>query len=111
MAYDKVLEERLKSIFVTKELSVESKKMFGGQCFLYKGKMTVGIIKDRLVVRVIESKLGAILKEQYASPMDFTGRKMKEFAFISEEGFKSDFQLEQWIELGVEHAKTKLKEL
>ncbi len=111
MAYNKVLEERLTHIFSLKDLDISSKKMFGGQAFLYKGKMTVGIIKEKLVVRIIESKIESIMKEPYASAMDFTGRKMKEFAYITEDGFKSDFDLEKWIDLGVEHARIKLKEI
>jgi hypothetical protein len=34
---------------------------------------------------------------------------MKEFVFVSLEGFKTEEQLQSFIELGLEHAKNKLK--
>lgn len=33
------------------------KKMFGGLSFLFQGKMTVGIVKEELAVRIIASKM------------------------------------------------------
>ncbi len=82
--------------------------MFGGVCFLYNGKMTVGVIKDDLVVRVIASKMDAELEKHNVRPMDFTKRTMKEFIYVELEHKKN---LIYWVNLGVEHAKTKLKEL
>jgi hypothetical protein len=38
-------------------------------------------------------------------------RIMKEFAFENGEGFKSDFELNKWVDLGLEHTKIKLKEI
>lgn len=43
--------------------------------------------------------------------MNFTGKGMKEFAYMTEEGFPLDFELNKWIDLGLEHGKTKLKEI
>jgi len=33
---------------------------------------------------------------------------MKEFVYVSQEGFKTETQLLYWIEFGLEHAKSKL---
>ena len=84
------------------------KKMFGGLSFLYLGKMTVGIIKDDLAVRIVGSKMEKALQNEYVRPMDFTKRAMKEFVYVSPEGFKTETQLLYWIELGLEHARSKL---
>jgi len=35
-------------------------------------------------------------------PMDFTGRPMKDFAFISAEGFDIDKDLDHWIQLCID---------
>ena len=59
------------------------KKMFGGLTFLYQGKMTVGIIKDELAVRIVASKMETTLQGEYVRPMDFTKRPMKEFVYVS----------------------------
>lgn len=84
------------------------KKMFGGSCYLYKGKMTIGETKQRLVVRVISDKMDAILKNPFVTPMDFTGRPMKEFVFVHPGGYETEEELQFWIELGIEHAKKSL---
>ena len=82
--------------------------MFGGLSFLYKDKMTVGIIKDDLAVRIVASKMDAELVKKEVRPMDFTKRSMKEFVYVSQGGFKTESQLLHYIELGLEHAKSKL---
>jgi hypothetical protein len=41
-------------------------------------------------------------------PMDFAKRPMKEFVYVSQEGIKTEAQLLHYIELGLEHAKSKL---
>ena len=86
----------------------QEKKMFGGLAFLFKGKMTVGIIKNDLMVRVPADKMNALLSKNYVRPMDFTNRPLKEFIYVSKEGFKTEEQLQRWIELGLEHAMRKL---
>ena len=113
MAYDDLLEKRLNSAYdlfpdeIRREIQL--KKMFGGLAFLFKGKMTVGIMKDELIVRVVEEKMDEVLRMDEVRPMDFTNKPMKEFIYVSPEGFKTEQQLHQWIELGLEHAKRKLK--
>ena len=112
MAYDDLLEKRLNSAFdlFPDEIrhEIQLKKMFGGLAFLFKGKMTVGIMKDELIVRVVEEKMDEVLRMDEVRPMDFTKKPMKEFIYVSAEGFRTEQQLHQWIELGIEHAKRKL---
>ena len=84
------------------------KKMFGGIAFLYKRKMTVGVVKDDLMVRVVGHKMDAVLKKDHVRPMDFTGRPMKEFVFVDSSSIMTEEELLKWIELGLEHAKTKI---
>ncbi|MBZ0326629.1 MAG: TfoX/Sxy family protein [Altibacter sp.] len=88
---------------------VTEKKMFGGSCFLYNGKMCVGETKERLMVRVVPEKIDELMANPHVSPMDFTGKPLKEFIFVSEEGFDTEEKLQQWIELGIEHAQFKSK--
>lgn len=112
MAYNQSLEKRLDfaiSVFpriVTDQIS--KKKMFGGLAYLFKGKMTVGIIKNDLMVRVVGDKMDKILKKESVRPMDFAKRPMKEFVYVSSKGYETEEQLQHWIELGLEHAKKKL---
>ena len=113
MAYNEDLEKRLDFALKVfpKSISehISKKKMFGGLAFLYKGKMTVGIIKNDLMVRVISAKMVDVLKIDAVRPMDFAKRPMKEFIYVSPAGYQSEEQLQNWIELGIEHAQDKLK--
>jgi len=112
MAFDELLANRIRAalrIFprsISEELS--EKAMFGGLAFLYKGKMTVGIVKNDLMIRVVGSKMESVLQRPYVRPMDFTNKPMKEFIFVAPEGFVSEEELQGYIELGIAHAIQKL---
>ncbi|MDT0554786.1 TfoX/Sxy family protein [Patiriisocius hiemis] len=86
---------------------ITQKKMFGGTCFLYKGKMCVGETKQKLMVRIVAEKMETILQKPEVKPMDFTGKPMKEFIFVTHNGFDTEEKLQYWVELGIEHAKSK----
>ncbi len=88
---------------------ITEKRMFGGYCTLYKGKMCVGETKGRLMVRVISEKMKDSLKNPNVKPMDFTGKPMKEFIFVSEEGYNTAEKMQHWVKLGIEHAILKSK--
>ncbi len=115
MAFDRELAERISTALVqlppgiTNEFS--EKQMFGGLAFLYKGKMTVGIVKDGLMVRVIQEKMQEVSQIEGVRPMDFTKKPMKEFLFVSPIAFETGQQMQYWVNLGLEHAQKKLKEI
>lgn len=108
MPYNENLANRLREAFLPYQNKIKEKNMFGGLTFMYKGKMCCGIVKNELMVRVIESKLSSILEQNYIRPMDFTKRPMKGFIFVEESGFKSNQALQGWVELGVEHVENQL---
>lgn len=108
MAYNEELAARLRQHLQPYGEDISEKKMFGGLCYLYKGKMSVGIVKDELCVRIISPKDQEELKKEAVRPMDFTGKPMKEFVFVSAEGFVSESDLAHWVNLGIEHAESKL---
>ncbi|MGB5371126.1 MAG: TfoX/Sxy family protein [Flavobacteriaceae bacterium] len=115
MAFDTDLEHKIvKAIMELPEALAKDfteKRMFGGIAFLYKGKMTVGIVKENLMVRVISAKMEGVLALDQVRPMDFTNRPMKEFVFVSPEGFNTEEQLTSWLQLGLEHAMLALDNL
>jgi TfoX/Sxy family transcriptional regulator of competence genes len=83
--------------------------MFGGLAFLLKGKMSVGVIKEKLMVRVVSEKMEQALENLHVQPMDFTNRPMKEFIYVTAAGLETEEMLQHWVELGIEHARRKLK--
>lgn len=112
MAYDELLAQRVRLSLELQSNSIRSsiteKKMFGGLAFLLMGKMTIGVMKEKLMVRVVAEKMEQSLKNPFVKPMDFTNRPMKEFIFVSPAGMETEEMLQHWIELGIEHAQRKL---
>ncbi|WP_298757801.1 TfoX/Sxy family protein [uncultured Psychroserpens sp.] len=108
MAFNEQLANRIREQLKFFPETFTEKRMFGGLSFLYKGKMTVGIIKQELAVRIVSDKMEIELAKPTVRPMDFTKRPMKEFVYVSNEGIKTETELLHYIELGLEHAKSKL---
>jgi hypothetical protein len=101
MPYDELLEHRVRSFFDAKRIKHESKRMMGGLCFMVKGKMCVGVEKNRLMARIGPEAYEDALTRIGCRPMDFTGRPMRGFVFVDREGLKSDKDLAFWLELAL----------
>jgi hypothetical protein len=74
MAYDEVLEQRIRRV-IGEVAEVIEKKMFGGIAYMLSGNMACGIVGDDLMVRVGPDGYGDALERPHARPMDFTGRR------------------------------------
>ncbi|MEJ1222324.1 TfoX/Sxy family protein [Sediminicola sp. 1XM1-17] len=109
MAFNDDLANRIRETLKLFPEEFTEKKMFGGLSFLYQGKMTIGVVKDELAVRVMDDKMKMILENRHARPMDFTNRPMKEFVFVKKEAVQTEEELFSWIELGLEHAKHRIQ--
>lgn len=100
MAYDKKLAQR-----VVQQLShrrdVVTKQMFGGLAFMVAGHMTCGIVKDKLMLRVMPDKYATYLTEPYTQEMDFTGRPLKGMLYIDQTGIEDEQDLVRWLERGL----------
>ena len=103
MAYNGQLADRVRNVLVRYEGLIEQ-KMFGGLCFMLRGNMCCGIVKDDMIVRVGPDQYERLLAEPYARPMDFTGRAMKGFVFVRPDGYRSDEALAKWVKRGVDFA-------
>lgn len=103
MAYDEGLAERIREVLGERS-DVTEKQMFGGIAFMLRGHMCVGIVKDDLMVRVGADAHEKLVRQPHARPMDFTGRPMKGFLYVSAEGLESDAALREWVDHGVAHA-------
>ena len=110
MHYSEYLADRVKQRLASKGLT-EIKKMMGGLVFMVNGKMCVGVDKDRetgedrLMVRVGKVPYEKLLLKKESREMDFTGKVMKGFLFISPDGFDSDKDLDFWIDKALEFNK------
>lgn len=107
MAYDEFLADRVKQIFKEKNTAYFAKKMMGGLVFMVDDKMCCGIHFDKkkntdlLMARIGEEASVEALQREGCHPMDFTGRPMKGYVFITPDGFDADEDLEHWIQLAI----------
>jgi len=98
MAFDQGLAERIRGVLQGHQVSFAEIRMFGGLAFMVRGHMTVGIMKDDLMVRIGPDSHAQTLAEPHVRKMEFTGRPMKGIVLISAEGTDREADLERWIE-------------
>ena len=105
MAYDEFLADRLRNIFQQEKADFYEKKMFAGLCFMVDDKMCCGIHYDKkkqtdlLMARIGEEASAEAMQREGCHPMDFTGRPMKGYVFVTPDGFDSDDDLTHWVGL------------
>lgn len=104
MAYSEKLSDRIREALAHLE-KVEEKYMFGGVCYMLNGKMCVGVAGDEMMCRIDPSLYEQALQKKGCREMVFTGRPMKGYVFVSEEGMKTKKQFEYWVALCVEFNK------
>ncbi|WP_298239370.1 RNA methyltransferase [uncultured Algibacter sp.] len=105
MAYDEYLADRIRQQLKDKNVSFTELKMMGGLCFKVDNKMLCGIHIDKkygdslLMARIGESVYLNELKKPVCLPMNFTGRPMRGYIFVTPDGFDMDKDLSYWIDL------------
>lgn len=104
MAYNEKLNDRIReSLSGLKK--VEEKHMFGGTCYMVNGKMCVGVVKDEMMCRINPEIYEEALEKKGCREMVFTGKPMKGYVFVSEDGMKTEKDFEYWIDLSLEFNK------
>src|SRR5712692_6310179 len=104
MAYDELLEPRVRLFFDENQIKHEAKRMMGGLCFMVKGKMCVGVEKNRLMARVGPDGYEDALTRKGCRPMNFTGRPMRGFVFVGPESLGSEGELGFWLDLALAYS-------
>lgn len=103
MAFDEYQAERITQILEAKKANFFSKKMMGGLCFMVNDKMLCGMHIDKktesnlLMARIGEEACTEALEMDGVLPMDFTGRPMKGYVFVTPDGYDRQDDLEYWI--------------
>jgi hypothetical protein len=104
MAYNEKIVERIRQIFTEKGVDFAEKKMFSGICFMVDDKMCCGTHVDKktgenfLLCRISDAVYEAVVGKDDCIPMEFTGRSMKGFVFVLENGYKSKKDLGKWLQ-------------
>jgi hypothetical protein len=105
MAYDEYLADRIRQQLKEKHIDFSELKMMGGLCFKVDNKMLCGIHIDKtfghslLMARIGEDSYPKALEKPECLPMDFTGRPMKGYVFVTPDGFDAEKDLSYWLDL------------
>ena len=105
MPYDEYLADRIKLSLNRLNAAYTYKKMMGGLIFFVDDKMLCGIHIDKkygdslLMARIGQTAYETEIQKEACLPMDFTGRPMKGYIFVTPEGFDSEDDLDYWMKL------------
>ena len=105
MPYDEKLAGRVRDALAGRR-GVTEKKMFGGLSFLLNGSMCCGVARENLVVRVGPDQYEKALSKPSARPMDFTGRALQGFVYVSPTGSRTATSLKNWVDMRVDFARS-----
>jgi TfoX/Sxy family transcriptional regulator of competence genes len=96
MPYNEDIEARIQKL-TSRWQNTQSKKMFGGVCHLLNGNMFCGVYQDFLILRLGPDQAGEALQMSAVRPFDITGKPMKGWVMVAQDGFHSDNDLKQWL--------------
>ena len=105
MAYDEFLADRIRNQLKEKHTPYSELKMMGGLCFKVDNKMLCGIHIDKkygdslLMARIGEDAYLSELNKEHCLPMDFTGRPMRGYIFVTPDGFDTEDDLSYYLDL------------
>lgn len=99
MTYNEKLAARVRRL-LSRQPALSERKMFGGICFMLRGKMCCGVLDDHLIVRVESQSYDAAMKRPHTRAMDITGRPMKCFVVVLPRGYATGKALGEWLVVG-----------
>jgi TfoX/Sxy family transcriptional regulator of competence genes len=105
MAYDEAVADRVRKAVAAHD-GLSERKMFGGLCLMLGGNMFAGIIGDELMLRVGAERFEELLAKPGARPMDFTGRPMNGYLYISPHAIATDKDLSTWLDTALGFVET-----
>src|ERR1041385_8418717 len=111
MAFSEKLSDRIREA-LSGFPKVEEKYMFGGVCYMLNGKMCVGVVEDEMMCRIGPDAYEEALEKPGCREMIFTGKPMKGYVYVGNDGMKTKKQFDYWIGLCVKfnkHAKAAKK--
>ncbi|MCB0757604.1 MAG: TfoX/Sxy family protein [Flavobacteriales bacterium] len=104
MAYDEQLAQRIERALQSLGTDFVAKGMMGGRVFQVDNKMLCGIHIDKksgdslLMARIGEEAYEREIEKPECLPMNYTGRPMKGYVFVTPDGFHNDKDLRYWLQ-------------
>ena len=105
MGYNQDLKDKIDRL-IDRIGEIAKKKMFGGIGYLVNSNMCFGIHKESLVLRTSPEKAEELMRSQYVTAFEITGKPMKGWVLVSPDVLETDDQLLDMLRLGVSFAQT-----
>lgn len=109
MPYDETCADQVRGAIVKLPLqpgeTLGETKMFGGLCFTLNGKMLGGLEKSRLIIRLDDAQYAAAIAENRVTPMDLTGKPLRNYAFVNEGEWSTADALHDWFLLAAQFVR------
>lgn len=105
MPFDEHNAQRIRTFLQYKEADFFEKKMFGGIVFMVDDKMCCGTRLDKqtgenlLLCRIDDNAYFKAIERDDVIAMPNSGRPMKNYVFITENGWHRSQDLEFWLQL------------
>ena len=104
MPYDENLANRVRRL-LARCSDIEERAMFGGLAFMAHGHMCCGLVQGKLIVRVNPDTYDQLLGEAGAQSMDFTGKPMRGFLYVTTAGISTPSALRTWAKRALDFAE------
>lgn len=105
MAADDDLINRVRAL-LAEDGGVDERRMFGGVAFLLNGNMAVAASgRGGLMVRVPPEQTDRFADRAHAAPMTMSGRPVRGWVRIPEDGVRTTRQLTRWVRVGTDYAR------
>lgn len=107
MAYDEDLASRIRDL-IGPDPELTEKKMFGGLAFLIRGNMAISASgQGGALVHCDPARTDDLVATTKATIAVMQGREMPGWLRVSADDLKTDDDLSPWVELGIEHARSR----
>lgn len=101
MRYNETLANRIAEKLM--HLSdVEEKEMFGGLVFMVDDKMCIGVMKDKIMLRIDPETLNSLTDMDGWEQMTMGGKSMNGYILVSEDVINQNQALSFWINLALD---------
>ncbi len=104
MAYNEKIADKIR-IALDGTKNLVEKKMFGGIAFMVNDKMCLGVDKYDIMLRCEPEMTDELLSKKGVRPFDLTGKPMKGWLLVSEDGISTKKNFDYWVQVAVEANK------
>ncbi|WP_421941371.1 TfoX/Sxy family protein [Pedobacter sp.] len=100
MKYNEILANRIAERLINLP-DVEEKFMFSGLVYMVDGKLCVGVMKDKIMLRIDPNTLNILVDKDGWEQMWSGTRPMKGYILVSEDVLQQNTELDFWISLAL----------